>query len=178
MQEGLPHAATARTLQNWFLWASVQVDMSFNDMDVCHGPQRTRIQEWDRATLRGVKFTRTSHTAKKSQDNIVMVDAEAGLHNPCGKLFGRVKRFLSVSHHDWDHQVQIVDADWFKPHSVHPKIKCPVVYRRQYENGTMWYVSTINPVNIAMLPYYDERGQMSKTLWQVLAVSPNFMDND
>lgn len=164
-----------KTLDNWYDW--VVSSGLYEDMlhELALGPKAMEVHRWDRATIKGVPFTTSKKETRTAKNSIVMVADDTMV---CKMAFGRVKNFYSVERSSWGSKVVIVQGDWHQEHTTqprHPTIRCPVVKKNMYTTQTMWYASAIQPVSIALLPYYNEAGQMNANLWQVLAVAPDFL---
>lgn len=162
-------------LAGWYEWIvhSGLYAMELHELGM--GPKAMDIQRWDRATIKGVQFTSAKKETRGTKNSIVMVADDT---MSAKMAFGRVKHFYTVGRTIWDSNVVVVQGDWHQEHRnepMHPGIMCPVVKKNNYTKQTMWYASAIQPVSIALLPYYSSEGKMNANLWQVLALAPDFL---
>jgi len=162
-------------LGNWYDWIVSSGMYSAELHELAMGPKAMHIQRWDRATIKGVGFTTAAKETRGAKNSIVMVADDT---MAAKMAFGRVKNFYTVHRDGWDTNVVIVQGDWHKEHRnqpMHPAIRCPVVSKMNYAKETMWYASAIQPVSIALLPYYTSEGVLNPHLWQVLSLAPDFL---
>jgi hypothetical protein len=169
------HRMGYNILAKWYDWIVQSGLYSVELHELAMGPKAMHIQRWDRATIKGVPFTTAAKETRGAKNSIVMVADDT---MAAKMAFGRVKHFYTVDRDSWDTKVVIVQGDWHKEHvnqAMHPRIMCPVVNIRNFTKQTMWYASAIQPVSIALLPYYSSQGELNANLWQVLALAPDFL---
>lgn len=164
---------TAALLKAWYLWAKHE-NKDEVDLNLCHGPAGMEVLQYDRGSVGGASFTRSSLESKtKAKNSIIMIADDSSSSQ---FQFGKVVRFLSVQHVTWQYPLRLVDGMWFKDHKMNKGINCPIIKKTfTHVNSQLWYAGSIKPVKLALLPHYDEVTKKEDIAnWQVVPLCANY----
>ena len=165
---------THSVLSGWAAWAQ-EHNVDHDKKSLTMGPNSMRVDAYDRAMVKGVTFTASRLETKNKAKNSIIMIPDTGKTQSGYRAFGNVKRFIEVKHERWERAVQLVDAEWFKGNEMNTVINCPVVEKDCLANKSLWFASTILPVSVALVPYYNRQNGLVSNKWQVLASSPDFL---
>ena len=169
---------TPDLLDNWSVWAGTADDVPEEDKPLAFGPNAMEVIQYDRARLAGVSFAcERVELNTKAKNSIVMIPQDG---TSAGMGFGRAIRFIQVKGRVLPAEgVNFIEAVWYEDCKMNQRMNCPVIRKRSTRVGgndkMLWYANSIKPVNIALVPHYDETtNRVMPDLWQVVGTSPNF----
>jgi hypothetical protein len=167
-----------KLLAGWKVWGNEQ-SVSGEHRMFTWGPH-AEVRLYDRASINGSRFVVTDHQNGVYKNDIVMMRttgraAEFGKvvafieHAPAGFSFARTAEDLNPDDFERAALVQ-----WFAsaagvsggPLAVSTDVRSDV------DNGNVWRISDLEPVNVALVPRVMIRGGTSEREWQVMFSRP------
>lgn len=167
-----------KLLPGWLSWGQ-RAGLPVDDMALCRGPH-PRLFLHDRATINGQQFVVSRlQQRSKFRNDVVMIattgrDVEVGLVKSFIKVPAAgtaVNAPMSAGSLDLD---QVAWVHWFgRSNASSPAcLVCSKQVRSDNDNGNVWRITDLTPVNAAIVPRVLQNGELSTTEWQVLVQKP------
>ena len=165
-----------KLLPGWLRWGQ-QAGLCDEDMALCRGPH-PRYFPHDRATINGQQFVVSRLQRSKYRNDVVMIATSARAVE-----VGQVKYFLKIPGAgtsitaDVEESAdleQVAWVEWFgRSNSSDPaRMVCSRQVRSDNDNGNVYRITDLRPVNVALVPRLLQSGELSKNEWQVLVSRP------
>jgi hypothetical protein len=163
-----------KLIGGWKGWG-VRQDLSPEQKLFTWGPH-TEVRLYDRASIDSSHFVVTDHQNGVYKNDIVMMRT-AGRADE----FGRVVAFIEhpPAGYHWAYTAESLDAgsfkraalvEWFASIATTDATPLAVstAIRSDTDNGNIWRISDLEPINIALVPRILVQGRTTQNAWQVM----------
>lgn len=165
-----------KLIEGWLHWGQKE-GLNAEDLALCRGPH-PRYFPHDRATINGQQFVVSRLQRSKYRNDIVMIATSAR-----DVEVGQVKYFLKIPAAGTALTANVEDSpdlelvawvQWFGRSNVSSPIGtvCSMQIRSDNDNGNVYRITDLTPINVAVVPRLLQNGELSKTEWQVLVGRP------
>jgi hypothetical protein len=167
-----------KLLDGWLAWGR-RMQLDAGDIALCRGPH-PRFNQYDRATINGQMFVSNRLQKSKYCNDVVMLKT-AGK----GVEVGQVKAFISIpaagtpitADVEGSLEVDLLQLAWVQwfgrsGTAKSSGIVCSKDIRSDNDNGNLYRVTDLLPINVALVPRLLQDGSLSTKEWQVLMSRP------